>query len=528
MCPEKALRSAGPYDAGNRKMMALVSLRQASLRVRDRILLKDITWEVRIGEHWAVVGPNGAGKSTLVRALIGDVAVVRGEIFPPEPARLRQQAACLSFEHQRRLIAQEDRQDECHAFSGRFDGGSRVGDLIRLPRHGAKPRLLEILKRIRIEPLLDRRIRDLSSGEMRRFQIGLALGASPHLLILDEPYEGLDPEYRVELAKIINELMDLERAVVLVTHHRSEIPPNATHVIGVKAGRVVFQGRREDMLEAKRMGGLYALPAPPLYEMPDVVNASAWPRGASAEVLIELRNVTVRHQGTCVFEKLSWTVKTGQHWAVCGPNGSGKSTLLSLIVGDHPQAYANSVRVFGQLRGSAGIRETKAGIGFVSAALQMRYRKAVTAAEVVLSGFFDSVGLYRRASPAQQAAAQSWMNSFAIQGLAGKNYHHLSQGEQRMVLLARSMVKPPRLLVLDEPCQGLDTGNRRLILKAVDRIAAAGSTTVLFVSHHPDEMPACITHFLILIRESNRPSRAVVSYPPRYFPAGFQGNSTRS
>jgi len=133
-------------------MTRLVALRQASLRVRDRMILEDITWELRIGEHWVVMGPNGAGKSTLVRALAGDVPVVRGQIDPPEPARLRQQAACLSFESQRRLVAQEDRRDAFHAFSGRIDGGSRVGDFIRLPRPGAEARRLNVLDRIRIEP----------------------------------------------------------------------------------------------------------------------------------------------------------------------------------------------------------------------------------------------------------------------------------------------------------------------------------------------------------------------------------------
>ena len=499
--------SADIFDA-----MPLVSLNRVSLRVRDRIILKGITWEIRTGEHWAVVGPNGAGKSTLVRALTGDVPVVRGEIFPSEPARLRQQAACLSFEHQRRLIDQEDRRDEHHAFSGRMDGGSRVGDFIRLPRRGAKNPRPEVLERIQIEPLLGCRIRELSSGEMRRFQIALALSASPRLLILDEPYEGLDQEYRAELAKIINELMDPERSVVLVTHRRREIPPNSTHVIGVKAGRVIFQGRREDVLEPGRMDSLYAsvssgMPEPPAAVQPQVHSGDAPP-----EVLIDLRNVTVTHQGVPVFENLCWTVRSGQHWAVCGPNGSGKTTLLSLIVGDHPQAYANTVWVFGNLRGGGGsIREIKEGIGIISAELQVRYRKAVTAAEVVLSGFFDSVGLYRRASRDQQAAARAWMESLGIHPLAAKKFNHLSHGEQRMVLLARAMVKPPRLLVLDEPCQGLDSGNRRLILRTVDRIAAAGSTTVLYVSHHADETPACITRRLSLVRSGTGPSRAVLS-----------------
>ena len=493
----------------------LVSLNQVTLRVRDKQILAGTSWDIHTGEHWAVVGPNGAGKSTLVRALTGEVPVVRGEIFPPEPASLRQQAACLSFEHQRRLIEQEERRDEHHAFSGRLDGGFRVGDFIRLarPRRGERHRPADALERIQIEPLLERRIRELSSGEMRRFQIALALSASPRLLILDEPYEGLDPEYRVELAKIINELMGPDRSVVLVTHRRREIPPNATHVIGVKAGQVVFQGRREDVLGPGRMDRLYALESSVMREPPAARQPRVESGDTPSEVLVDLRNVTVGHHGVPVFENLCWTVRSGQHWAVCGPNGSGKTTLLSLIAGDHPQAYTNTVRVFGKLRGGGGgIGEIKAGIGLISAELQVRYRKAVTAEDVVLSGFFDSVGLYRRASRDQQAAARAWMESFGIQPLAAKKFNHLSHGEQRMVLLARAMVKPPRLLVLDEPCQGLDSGNRRLILRAVDRIAAAGSTTILYVSHHPDETPTCITRRLSLVRSGTGSSRGVVSF----------------
>ena len=490
----------------------LVSLRGVSLRIRDRRILEGTTWELRLGEHWAVVGPNGAGKSTLVRALAGEIPVVGGEVFPAEPALLRRQAAVVSFERHRGMVTREERGDAQRYFSGDVDGGSRVGDLFQSPRR--RPPLVGagLPPSLDIGHLIERRIRDLSAGEMRRFQIALALAAEPPLLILDEPFEALDAACRSELADLINQLMNADRSVVLVTHRRREIPPNATHVIGVQGGRVVFQGRREDVLDPERMDSLYASRFSALRELPAPVPPQAQSGETRSEVLVDLRNVTVRHQGVPVFEHLSWTVRSGQHWAVCGPNGSGKTTLLSLIIGDHPQAYANTVRVFGKLRGGGGsIQETKAGIGIISAELQVRYRKNVTAAEVVLSGFFDSVGLYGKASPAQQAAAQSWMTSFAIQGLAGKRFNHLSHGEQRMVLLARSMVKPPRLLVLDEPCQGLDTGNRRLILQAVDRIAAAGSTTILYVSHDPDEIPACITRRLSLVRSGSGPSRAVLS-----------------
>ena len=509
-------------------MTPLVSLRQASLRVRDRVLLEDITWDVRLGEHWAVLGPNGAGKSTLVRALVGEVPVVRGWIFPPEPARLREQAACVSFEHARSLAAQEDRREHYRAFGGRFESGARVSDFIQLPRRREKNPGLEVLERIRIEPLLNRPIRELSSGEMRRFQIGLALGASPRLLILDEPYEGLDPAYREELAELLNELMGPERAVVLVTHRRSEIPANATHVIGLKRGRIAFQGRIKELLDAGRMDALYASPVLPPSMLPAPAAGPARADGAPSEVLIDLRRVTVRHRGIPLFEPFSWTVRSGQHWAVCGPNGCGKSTLLSLVAGDHPQAYANSVRVLGKLRGGGGsIRETKAGIGLISAELQVRYRKDVTAFDVVVSGFFDSVGLYRRASPDQRAAAAAWLECLSLQVLSDKKFNYLSHGEQRMLLLARAMVKSPRLLVLDEPCQGLDAVNRRLVLKVVNHIAASGSTTLLYVSHRSDEIPACITHYLMMIREGSRPTRAVMTEAPVHPSLGAAGRAPR-
>ena len=185
------------------------------------------------------------------------------------------------------------------------------------------------------------------------------------------------------------------------------------------------------------------------------------------------------------------------------------------MVADHPQAYANTVSVLGKKRGSGcSIRETKADLGLISAELQLRYRKTITARDVVISGFFDSIGLYRKASPSQAALSEAWMGSFGLLAIADKKFNHLSHGEQRMVLLARAMVKPPRLLVLDEPCQGLDIGNRQLILRTIDRIAATGWTTILFVSHHVDEIPACITHYLMLVRESGHPSRAIVSGVP--------------
>jgi molybdate transport system ATP-binding protein len=488
----------------------LVLLKQVALRLRNRRILEGTTWEIRRGEHWAVIGPNGAGKSTLARALTGEVPVVQGAIIPSDPVRLRRQAAVVSFEQQRWIMAQEEQADRHRHFSGDPNGGRRVRDFFCLPQGRGRRRLIPA-PAFRMVHLLDRRICELSTGEFRRFQIALALASAPRLLILDEPFEGLDFSSRCELAAIVNGMMDSERAVVMVVHRGQEVLPNTTHVIGVKNGAVVFQGPREDA--SVRMGweALSAADLRPRTAPPLPIEATV---GVSSDPLIELHDLTVIHCGIPVFEKLCWVVRAGEHWAVCGPNGSGKTTLLSLIVGDHPQAYANNVRVFGERRGGGGsIRELKSGIGIISAELQVRYRKSITAKDVLLSGFFDSIGLYRQASARQHATASELMEFLGIRHLAAAKFDHLSHGEQRMVLLGRSMIKLPRLLVLDEPCQGLDALNRRLILDAVDRIAAAGRTTVIFTSHHSGEVPACMTHRLSLVRgTAGGPSRAVVSF----------------
>jgi molybdate transport system ATP-binding protein len=168
-----------------------------------------------------------------------------------------------------------------------------------------------------------------------------------------------------------------------------------------------------------------------------------------------------------------------------------------MISGDHLQAYANDIFLFGRRRGSGeSIWDIKQKIGLVSFELQVGYRADISALSVVISGFYDSIGIYRSAGPKQQQAAFGWMTSLGVEHLARKPFAHLSQGEQRMVLLARAMVKTPLLLVLDEPCQGLDPSNRRMVLGVVEVIGRQAQTQILLVTHFDKEMPGCISHIL--------------------------------
>jgi molybdate transport system ATP-binding protein len=210
-----------------------------------------------------------------------------------------------------------------------------------------------------------------------------------------------------------------------------------------------------------------------------------------------MKNVTVKYGRTTALDNVNWTMRTGQNWVILGPNGCGKTTLLNLITADNLQAYANEIYLFGKRRGSGeSIWDIKERIGMMSSEFQIRYRKPLLAFEVVLSGFFDSVGLFRNASPEQKQTADQWMAVLGIADKSVKTFNQLSYGEQRMVLLARSMVKMPQLLILDEPYQGLDRTNRQRILDAIDVIGHHRGTNIIYVTHYPDEIPAGMTHML--------------------------------
>lgn len=484
---------------------SFITLDNVTVRLRDRWLLEGTSWQIRRGENWVVWGANGAGKSTLAGVLSGEVAVVQGWVrrhYEQDPILCdgRQGVAVVSSEQYHRLYQQEQLFDEFRHFSGRLNEVTTVADFLGevLRRHGKDATDLywsQVSEAFGLASLLGKPIQALSSGEMRKLLIGRALAAEPCLLILDEPFNGLDESSHGQLVALLERLVTMGTQMVLIVHRREEIPFFFSHVLQIDKGLAVWQGTMEEADVLWALSGGENARGEAASDVPVRLN----PGEGLGEPLIQMHRVTVRFGDQLALDQVDWTMRSGENWAITGPNGAGKSTLLKLITGDQLQAYANKIDLFGRPRGSGeSVWEIKQHIGYVGDELQARYQRKLTAFDVICSGFFDSVGLYRYCSEDQRQAGRHWVRTLHLKDLADHPMSQLSFGQQRLILIARAMVKGPRLLILDEPCNGLDGANRHRVLQMVETIAAKGRTNLLYISHRADEMPGCITHSLSL------------------------------
>lgn len=477
----------------------LITLHHVTTRIRDRKILSDTTWTLEDGVSWAVIGPNGSGKTSLTRLLIGELPVVQGTMNIRHDFDPVRDIAVVSFETQKRLFVSESRKEDSRHYSGHVLDFTSVWDMLKSSVHDHSladiSHIMKIAEITAISHLLLRNITKLSTGEFRKVLVAKALLSKPRLLILDEPMEGLDAPSREQLSDFIAHLIRQGAQLIFVTHRLDALPSTIRHIICLKDSRVVAQGRRENILDPTFIENLYGRFC---YATKQAVQRlfSLKNHNPGSDMIV-MRDIHVRYGSLSVIDGLSWRVRQGETWMVKGPNGSGKSTLLSLIAGDNPQAYANEIYLFGKRRGSGeSIWDIKKRIGLVSSEFQMRYQRDLTVLDVVISGFFDSVGLYRKPSADHMSTARSWISILGFETKTTTLFTHLSFGEQKLVLIARAMVKSPELLILDEPCQGLDPANRRNVLQLIETIGQIPETTMIYVTHHNDEVLSCFDKVL--------------------------------
>lgn len=473
--------------------MSSLHISQGTFRLSDTRTLTIADLTIRAGESWAFVGTNGSGKSALARALAGELPLLKGEC-QGDFTRLTR----LSFEQLQKLVSDEWQRNNTDLLSpGEEDTGRTTAEIIQ-DEVKDPARCQRLAERFGITALLNRRFKYLSTGETRKTLLCQALMSEPELLILDEPFDGLDVQSRAQLAALLESLNQQGYTLVLVLNRFDEIPDFIQHAGVLADCNLTETGEKTALLKQALIAQLAHSEQLDGITLPEPDAPSARHALDSHQPRIVLRDGIVSYDDRPILNRLSWTVNPGEHWQIIGPNGAGKSTLLSLITGDHPQGYSNDLTLFGRRRGSGEtIWDIKKHIGYVSSSLHLDYRVSTTVRNVILSGYFDSIGIYQAVSDKQHKLAQQWLDILGMDNrVADAPFHSLSWGQQRLALIVRALVKHPTLLILDEPLQGLDPLNRQLIRRFVDVLISEGETQLLFVSHHAEDAPACITHRL--------------------------------
>lgn len=214
--------------------------------------------------------------------------------------------------------------------------------------------------------------------------------------------------------------------------------------------------------------------------------------------IVSFKNVSLRKGGQRILNDINWEIKENEHWAILGLNGSGKTSMLNIVTGYHFPTTGD-VSVLGNIFGRTNLPELRKDIGFVSSSLD-RFAQIVnneTVERVIVSGKFASFGLYDTVTEEDWKKADALLTSLRLQYLKGKRFNLLSQGEQRRILIARALMSDPKILILDEPCSGLDILSREEVLSLIRRITQT-DCHIIYVTHHIEELTEEITHVLLL------------------------------
>lgn len=471
----------------------MITINQANYKVSDYRLFTIPYLQIKASESWAFVGRNGSGKSTLAKALANDLPLLSGQATHQFASVAR-----ISLEQLQKIVDEEWQRNNTDLVSeGEEDTGLTTAEMIEQDsQNSARCQVLAQL--FGISHLLDRRFKYLSTGETRKTLLCRVLMQQPDLLILDEPFDGLDVESRVQLANLLAQLSQQGLTLILVLNRFNDIPDFINN-IGILANCELIEiGDKTQLLQNEIIKQLAAIEQLQHISLPAVaeeivVLADDIPR-------VILNNCYVQYNEKPIINNLTWHVNSRENWQIVGPNGAGKSTLLSLVTGDHPQGYSNDLTLFGRKRGSGEtIWQIKRHIGYVSSSLHIDYRVSSSIKNVILSGYHDSIGVYIATSDKQSKLADQWLALLNLTTQANQSFHSLSWGLQRLVLIVRALVKHPALLILDEPLQGLDQLNRELVKRWIDLLMTEGNSQLLFVSHHAEDAPKCITHRLTFI-----------------------------
>ncbi len=455
-------------------------------------LFADLDWQILPGSVSIVTGENNAGK-TYLGALLTDRVPLVGCHLSYAPSVTAKDIGWVTFDQQGHASGADWAQARWHA-SIDYDFSTVRDKLNYRDINGINPfevrdpepereaafarRLPQVSHMLTLEPLLDRWVVQLSNGEMRRLLIAQALLKLPKVLILDDPFAGLDPAMQKQLHEVLNLLHEEGLTLIIMTRHPDEIPTCATHHLQLSNCQLVSLSPIQ--VPNKPTFGDTLLPTgftnPPPLDTPPV---------------IEINHLTLSYGNRILFDDLNWSVHAGERWLVIGPNGSGKSTLISLLTGDNPQAYANDIKIFGEQRG-AGVPlwKIRSKIGHVSPEIQCYIDPTQTPLEAVLCGNVNEAGEIQSVTPAARAHALQLLTYLKIEQHADQPFGALSAGIARLALIAKAFMANPQLILLDEPCLNLDEQSRTNLLSQLSTLLDHHPTiTTLCIAHRQDDIP---------------------------------------
>jgi molybdate transport system ATP-binding protein len=488
----------------------LISFKDTNIKSLHQTILKDLNFTLKKGEQWALVGESGSGKSALLKAIAGKLSPCQGDFTHPllDEAAKDKNAQDPLF-NWKNLISQVSSKHNFVNLSNtnsfyyqqRFNS-SDSEDIQTVEQYLSKIEAStatknwtydRILTRLHLKDLKNKHLIKLSNGETKRLLIAEALLKNPLLLLLDNPLTGLDFETRKDFNQLIGEISDSGIGIVMASAP-DEIPDSITHIAVLKEGKIAkVLSPAEFIPEKINTKSSRKFDTHELQQLLDRTEIESF------ENIVEMKEVRIKYGENVILDQVNWNIKQGERWALLGHNGAGKSTLLSLINGDNPQAYANNISLFDVKRGSGeSIWEIKKKIGFVSPEFFQYFPNGNTCMQVIESGFYDTLGLFRKSNPEKVGIAKRWMHLLEIEESANKRFKEVSASTQRLCLLARALVKNPPLLIFDEPCQGLDTHQKENFKYITDKICENSRVSLIYVSHYKAEIPNSVEHVLHL------------------------------
>jgi molybdate transport system ATP-binding protein len=324
-----------------------------------------------------------------------------------------------------------------------------------------------------IESTRHQTLRSMSSGEQKKVLLQHLLSLKPGVLILDNVFDNLDTAAQIAFKENL-QLASANTVIIQLTHRKRDLLPFIENKLTVtaKGEFVPLEQNLDDKIHADE------LPVPAAlhhYNLP-------------TNELVRFADVNVSYEGRQVLQQINWTINAGEFWQLKGSNGSGKTTLLTMITGDNVKGYGQQLYIFGRKKGSGeSVWTIKEKVGYLTPAMTDLFSTRHTLLQMIVSGFVDSIGLYTVASDMQLRSAYEWLQLLQLQHKAQLPFSKLTQGEQRLALVARAMVKHPPLLILDEPLMGLDDVNTEKIIQLINKLAAETNTAVLYVSHQTEK-----------------------------------------